>query len=113
MIRILLVLFSFITLTASAAERISGAQARELIRAEGAVLVDVRSPDEFRERHLAGAMHFPLPTLSIDLYHFGAFDRPIVVYCRSGRRSAEAAGILEHAGYSRVYDLGPIGAWDN
>lgn len=113
------ILASFLTLAslsgaAAASEgRISGTEARELIRAEGAVLVDVRTPEEFRERHIPGAMHFPLQTLGTDLYHFGSFDRPLIVYCRSGRRSAEAAGVLRTAGYAKVYDLGPIGAWEN
>ena len=38
-------------------------------------------------------------------------DKPVVLYCRSGNRSGQAAQILEQAGYTQIYDLGGIVAW--
>jgi len=38
-------------------------------------------------------------------------DKPVVLYCRSGNRSNQAAQILERAGYSQIYDLGGIITW--
>jgi phage shock protein E len=87
-----------------------GATARELV-ARGALLLDVRSEDEFRAEHIPGARNVPLSKISADLAQLGSKGRPIVVYCRSGRRSAEATGVLKRAGFTTVYDLGPMSAW--
>lgn len=90
--------------------RVSGTEARKLV-AEGALLVDVRSPDEFAAGHLAGARNVPVSELSTRLDELGAKERSIIVYCRSGARSARAAGMLKRAGYSQVVNLGPMSAW--
>lgn len=89
--------------------RVSGADARALIEEKGAVLVDVRSPAEYRGGHLPGALNIPVNELSRRLDEVPE-DRPVVVYCRSGARSARAAGLLRERGRS-AYDLGPKGAW--
>lgn len=84
--------------------------ARRLV-AEGAVLLDVRSPEEFADRHLDGALNIPVQTLAVRLADLPDKQRPIVVYCRSGARSARAAELLRQAGYASVHDLGPMSAW--
>lgn len=91
------------------AARVDGAKARELVAA-GAQLVDVRTPGEFGGGHIAGARNIPVDTIGSRL---GELDktRPVVVYCRSGGRSAAAAGVLVGAGFSSVSDLGPMSAW--
>jgi len=57
-----------------------------------------------------------LPNTSINTRTAGqaipALDTPVLVYCRSGNRSAQAARSLTALGYTRVYDLGAITAWD-
>jgi len=82
---------------------------RELV-ANGALLLDVRTPDEFRDRHLDGANNIPVQELASRVGELGARDRPIVVYCRSGARSASAATLLKSAGYE-VLDIGGMGNW--
>jgi phage shock protein E len=90
----------------------SGGTARELV-ARGAVLLDVRTPEEFREEHVPGAVNVPLQELTARLGEVGPRDRTVVVYCRSGRRSAEATRLLEHAGFRHVHDMGAMLEWRN
>jgi thioredoxin 1 len=89
---------------------ISGVEARRLVET-GARLVDVRSPDEFAAGHLPGAINVPLQQLGSRLGEFGPHGTALVVHCRSGGRSANAARLLQQAGFARVYDLGSMGRW--
>ena len=68
----------------------------------GAVLLDVRTPEEYRDGHLPGAKNLPLDRLDTIAEPAGS---PLFVYCRSGARSAQAKARLARAGYS-VTDLG-------
>ena len=83
--------------------------ARDLV-ANGAALLDVRSPEEFNERHLAGAVNIPVQELAGRVEELEPKTRPIVIYCRSGARSAAAAQVLKRAGYV-VHDIGGMGNW--
>jgi len=76
--------------------------------AEGAVVVDVRTAGEYGGHHYYGAINIPVDTLAIKLSKVGAKDKPVVVYCASGGRSAAAAGILRRAGFSRVVNGGGL-----
>ena len=78
---------------------------------KGAVLLDVRSPDEFAAGHLEGAINVPVDRLESSLKEVGAPDRPMVVYCHSGRRSRWASEILQKNGFKKVHDLGPMSRW--
>lgn len=82
---------------------------RELV-AGGALLLDVRGPDEFGDRHLDGAVNIPVQELGRRIHELGAKSRPVVVYCRSGARSAAAARLIEGAGYE-VLDIGGMSNW--
>lgn len=73
-------------------------------------LLDVRRPDEFATGHIEGAANISVETLANNLSRIPK-DVPIVVYCRSGNRSAQAADILADAGYTEIYDLGGIIDW--
>lgn len=79
---------------------------RELVE-KGALLLDVRTREEFREQHIQGAMNLPVQELDARIAELGPTDRAIVVYCRSGKRSAAAAQVLKNAGY-RVLDVGAM-----
>lgn len=74
--------------------------------ASGAVLLDVRSRAEFHEGHLPHAINIPLPELSVRLDEVRRRARAVVVYCRSGNRSSEAAQLLASTDLTRVIDLG-------
>ncbi len=89
--------------------RVDGTAARQLV-ADGAQLVDVRTPAEYRSGHIDGAQNMPVDGLAATM---SALDPsvPVVVYCRSGGRSARAAAMLQQGGFTTVKDLGPISAW--
>ncbi|HEY0714662.1 MAG TPA: rhodanese-like domain-containing protein [Polyangia bacterium] len=97
------------TSTNSGPGKIGGAEARRLVEG-GALLLDVRTPEEFAGRHVPGALNIPVQVLGQRLAEVGSKDREIVVYCQAGGRSARAAAELRQAGY-KVHDLGGIGNW--
>ena len=74
------------------------------------LLLDVRTPEEFATGHIPGAINISVQELPSRLNEVPQ-DQPVVVYCRSGNRSAQAAKILGNAEYSQVYDLGSIISW--
>ena len=74
---------------------------------ENYVLIDVREDDEFNEGHIPGAVNIPLG--NIDSITFST-SRTIIVYCKSGNRSNEAAIKLKNMGYN-VKDMGGILNW--
>lgn len=78
----------------------------------GALLLDVREPDEWTAGHVAGARHIPLGQIEERLGELPS-DREIIVICRSGRRSAKAQDTIEAAGLGPVVNLaGGILAWE-
>jgi phage shock protein E len=86
--------------------------ARKLI-ASGAVVVDVRTADEYAEGHLPTAVNIPvqeMPTRIDEVAKLVANDktRPIVVYCAAGSRAAKAQAQLTAAGYSQVVNGGGL-----
>jgi phage shock protein E len=88
------------------------AAARTLI-SSGALVLDVRTPEEFDEEHLPKATNVPVDKVGdrlaeIEQLAGGDKHRPIVVYCASGGRSAKAKRVLESAGYTRVVNGGGL-----
>jgi rhodanese-related sulfurtransferase len=77
---------------------------------EGAQLVDVRPDHEWDAGHIGGAVHIRFEELN---EHAGELDkdRPLVLYCRGGNRSAVAAAALRGGGYDAVAMAGGIAAW--
>ena len=75
---------------------------------EGALVVDVRTPAEFASGHFPGSINIPLQEIESRIAEFGEKNRPIVVYCRTGNRSAKAKAILERHGYSDVTNGGGL-----
>lgn len=88
--------------------RIASADARAAV-ANGAALVDVRTPREFAAGSLPDAKNIPLADLERRLGELDR-ERDVIVFCASGMRSARAAGILKRAGF-KAHDLGPASAW--
>ena len=85
-------------------------EARTLV-GEGATILDVRTPQEYRGQHLPDAINIPVQQLNSRLEELGPKDKPIVIYCQSGMRSAHAAKMLTEAGFVSVHDLGSIRNW--
>lgn len=74
---------------------------------EGALLIDVRSKQEFAGGHLEGALHIPHTQIVDGLAKLGVpKDQPVVLYCRSGNRSGQALVSLQRAGYGQVTNAG-------
>lgn len=93
-------------------ERITaGSLAEQLADAEPPLLVDVRTPREWDESHIDAAVNVPLSQLPARLDELSS-DRPLVVYCASGYRSALAVSLLEAAGRPQVSNLiGGLAGW--
>lgn len=89
-------------------------QQAQTMSQQGALLLDVREPNEYDEVHAPNAKLIPLGQLSARLTEIVRYkDQPVAVMCRSGRRSAQAADLLEQAGFSRVSNVsGGITAWE-
>ncbi|MEM7136567.1 MAG: rhodanese-like domain-containing protein [Myxococcota bacterium] len=90
--------------------RIAGDEARDKV-GNGALLLDVRSVEEFESGHLEGAVNIPIRELADRMGEVGPVEREIVVYCASGTRSAVAKRMLEGEGYGQVHDLGGMSRW--
>jgi phage shock protein E len=76
---------------------------------DGALIVDVRTAAEFGGEHFPGAINIPVGDLGRRFNELGEKDRAIVVYCRSGHRSAAAKRELDRRGFTNVFDGGALG----
>ena len=74
------------------------------------LVIDVRSGSEFESGAIDGATNLPVQGLPDTLIDTGVeLDHEVIVYCRSGRRSAQAKTLLKAAGFTLVFDGGPMG----
>ena len=92
---------------------VSTTQATHLINREDALVVDVREPNEFAAGHVLGAKNLPLARLEASGADLARKkERPLIVYCDGGERSAKALASLKKHGFTRVANLsGGLGAW--
>jgi phage shock protein E len=79
----------------------------EMIKS-GAKIVDVRTPEEFNEEAYPNAINIPVDAVQSRITEFGETDKPIIVYCASGARSAYASRMLKNAGYKNVVNAGGL-----
>ena len=84
---------------------------QEYKNAAGAVLLDVRSPQEYREGHIPGSQNVPLQQLDKVEEVTENKDTVLYVYCRSGARSRQAVSLLQAMGYTNVHNIGGIAAY--
>jgi rhodanese-related sulfurtransferase len=84
--------------------------ARKLVEA-GIKVVDVRTPAEFAAGHLPGAVNVPYDEVQRRAAELGPPGSPLLLYCRSGRRSAIAADTLRKLGFDELYDLQAYSRW--
>ena len=104
--------FSESTTPKTGAGTITPEEAKARMDENDAVLVlDVRTQEEYDQGHIPGAVCLPNEEITADMPVVFDKDAEILVYCRSGRRSAEALEKLRKMGYTNVADFGGILGW--
>ncbi len=98
---------------ANSYRRISMDEAVAMMKREnGYIILDVRTPEEFAEKHIPNAINVPNENIGADgIPELPDRDQLIMVYCRSGRRSKEAAKKLVKLGYTNIVEFGGIIDW--
>lgn len=87
-------------------------QVTTLMEDKGAVLIDVRTKGEFMEGHIPNSVNIPVDNIEEGMKQaYPDKDTPIILYCRSGARSKNAASKLKTMGYTEIYDFGGISRW--
>ena len=75
----------------------------------GAAIIDVRTPEEYADGYFHNARNIPVNSLLARLDEIGPKDRPVIVYCASGGRSAVAQAMLKANGFADVTNAGGLG----
>ena len=76
------------------------------------IILDVRTPEEFADKHIPGAINIPNETISTEeIPELPDKDQLILVYCRSGNRSKQASEKLAALGYTNIVEFGGINDW--
>lgn len=93
--------------------QVSSTEAQQIMESkEDCVVLDVRTQEEYDSGHISGAICLPNEEIGPeDPEALPDKDQLILVYCRSGNRSAQAAGKLAELGYANVVDFGGINSW--
>ena len=78
------------------------------------LILDVRSAEEFAEGHVPGSLNVPHSEIASHLAALGSIQKPVLVYCRSGRRADITLKALADLGFERLYHLdGDMQAWQS
>ena len=78
----------------------------------GYIILDVRTAEEYSEKHIPGAINIPNETIGADdIPELPDKDQLILIYCRSGNRSKQAADKLVKLGYTNIMEFGGINDW--
>ena len=93
--------------------QISQEEAKEMMaKDDGHVVVDVRRQDEYDAGHIPGAILIPNESIGFDSPEtLPDYDQIILIYCRTGNRSKQAAQKLAGMGYTSIYEFGGITTW--
>lgn len=83
----------------------------QFYKTENAVLIDVRTEDEYKGGHIEGSINIPLQKISDVQNRIKEQNPPIFVHCLSGGRSAKAASVLKSMGYTNVTNIGGINGY--
>lgn len=76
------------------------------------IILDVRTPEEFSEKHIPGAINIPNETIGTEeVPELPDKDQLILIYCRSGNRSKQASEKLVRLGYTNIVEFGGINDW--
>lgn len=95
------------------AKLVTAEEMQSILELEDVQLVDVRTPKEHEEIRIANSQNidFKSPTFDEDITKLDK-EKPVILYCKSGRRSAKCAKKLKDAGFEKIYDLeGGISKW--
>ena len=94
-------------------QELKAGDAVQLINHKDPLVLDVRETDEYQSGHIQGAVHIPVGELEDRVDELqDSRERPILIYCRAGQRSAQAAAVLKRREFSQIYKLdGGIMAW--
>lgn len=84
---------------------------KEYGKTDGAVLLDVRTPQEYQAGHIPGSKNIPLQEISRVSAAVSGKDTPLFVYCHSGARSRQAVDGLRRMGYWNAKNIGGISAY--
>ncbi len=84
---------------------------KEYNTVSGAVLLDVRTPQEYQEGHIPGSKNIALQNIEKIASMAKDKETPLYVYCYSGSRSSHAVSILRRMGYTNVTNIGGIAAY--
>jgi len=92
---------------------LDAAQAAELIKQEPVLILDVRTPEEYKEGHIKGSVLIPVQGLEREYVKISDHSqKPVLIYCRSGNRSVTASKILISKGFHDLYHMkGGIKDW--
>lgn len=84
---------------------------KEYQSVSGAVLLDVRTPQEYQEGHIPKSKNVPLQMINKITSVVGTKETPLFVYCYSGSRSSQAVNALKRMGYTNVINIGGISSY--
>ena len=108
----LLLSMSLAACSSSAYHKISASKAKDMMAEGNVIIVDVRTQEEYDEGHIQGSILIPNETImNQQPALLPNKDAVILVYCRSGNRSKQAADKLIAMGYTLVYDFGGVTDW--
>ncbi|MBO3117695.1 rhodanese-like domain-containing protein [Winogradskyella sp. DF17] len=96
-------------------ELVTAEEMKSILELEDVQLIDVRTPEEYDEIHIVNAQNidFMSPTFDNDISKLDK-SKPVILYCRSGGRSAKCAEKMLEAGFEKIYDLeGGISKWQH
>lgn len=84
---------------------------KEARSTKDAVIIDVRTPGEFAQGHIKGALNIPVDQIQKVEQKIKNSDTPLYLYCASGARSGSATRFLQSQGFTNVTNMGGIGSW--
>lgn len=99
--------------TVDGIQLVTAEEMQTILELEDVQLIDVRTPEEYDEIRIANAQNidFMSPTFDEDIAKLDK-TKPVILYCKSGRRSAKCAEKMKKAGFEKIYDLeGGISKW--
>jgi phage shock protein E len=113
--KLVLLIGAMVLLTACSASpsatKISASKAMDMINSQDVIIVDVRTQQEYDEGHIEHAILIVNETIVNEPAELPDKNATILIYCRSGNRSAQAAAKLVKLGYTHIYDFGGIIDW--